>query len=164
MIIVVFFLMIRRPPRSTLFPYTTLFRSGDGAGDRLADPPGRVRRELVAAPVVELLDRADQAERALLDQVEEREPAAEVALRDRDDKAQVGLDHVLLRGHVATLDPLRELDLLGGGQELHAADRAQVQPQRVEARLDRQVDLWLLGGGRVLRRLGILDLRLGRDG
>src|SRR5690606_41329600 len=26
-----FFLMIRRPPRSTLFPYTTLFRSGDDA-------------------------------------------------------------------------------------------------------------------------------------
>src|SRR5256886_9798698 len=25
-----FFLMIRRPPRSTLFPYTTLFRSGIG--------------------------------------------------------------------------------------------------------------------------------------
>src|SRR2546429_626678 len=25
----VFFLMIRRPPRSTLFPYTTLFRSSD---------------------------------------------------------------------------------------------------------------------------------------
>src|SRR5256885_7521597 len=28
-----FFLMIRRPPRSTLFPYTTLFRSTDIAGD-----------------------------------------------------------------------------------------------------------------------------------
>src|SRR3712207_9560331 len=27
MLIVFFFLMIRRPPRSTLFPYTTLFRS-----------------------------------------------------------------------------------------------------------------------------------------
>src|SRR5256885_5774029 len=26
--IIFFFLMIRRPPRSTLFPYTTLFRSG----------------------------------------------------------------------------------------------------------------------------------------
>src|SRR2546429_7396503 len=26
-----FFLMIRRPPRSTLFPYTTLFRSGSAA-------------------------------------------------------------------------------------------------------------------------------------
>src|SRR3712207_8725954 len=32
-----FFLMIRRPPRSTLFPYTTLFRSQPqrGVGDRL---------------------------------------------------------------------------------------------------------------------------------
>src|SRR5689334_25200493 len=29
-----FFLMIRRPPRSTLFPYTTLFRSGRGRGRR----------------------------------------------------------------------------------------------------------------------------------
>src|SRR5260370_38231149 len=27
-----FFLMIRRPPRSTLFPYTTLFRSADLRG------------------------------------------------------------------------------------------------------------------------------------
>src|SRR3712207_8498445 len=29
----IFFLMIRRPPRSTLFPYTTLFRSVEG-GDQ----------------------------------------------------------------------------------------------------------------------------------
>src|SRR3712207_8959874 len=29
----VFFLMIRRPPRSTLFPYTTLFRSDDDEDD-----------------------------------------------------------------------------------------------------------------------------------
>src|SRR5256885_5430093 len=27
--------MIRRPPRSTLFPYTTLFRSGHPAGDEV---------------------------------------------------------------------------------------------------------------------------------
>src|SRR2546423_9826927 len=27
-VLLFFFLMIRRPPRSTLFPYTTLFRSG----------------------------------------------------------------------------------------------------------------------------------------
>src|SRR5258708_20375001 len=32
-----FFLMIRRPPRSTLFPYTTLFRSRAG-GERLPAP------------------------------------------------------------------------------------------------------------------------------
>src|SRR3712207_7346974 len=30
----IFFLMIRRPPRSTLFPYTTLFRSRRRRGDR----------------------------------------------------------------------------------------------------------------------------------
>src|SRR5688572_32009324 len=29
-----FLVMIRRPPRSTLFPYTTLFRSGGGAAER----------------------------------------------------------------------------------------------------------------------------------
>src|SRR3712207_9009634 len=34
-----FFLMIRRPPRSTLFPYTTLFRSGH----QRRHPPGRRR-------------------------------------------------------------------------------------------------------------------------
>src|SRR5205809_8130456 len=32
-----FFLMIRRPPRSTLFPYTTLFRSYRAHVDALAD-------------------------------------------------------------------------------------------------------------------------------
>src|SRR3712207_7727649 len=37
-----FFLMIRRPPRSTLFPYTTLFRS-TGARRTEVEPP-RVRR------------------------------------------------------------------------------------------------------------------------
>src|SRR3712207_8778159 len=34
--------MIRRPPRSTLFPYTTLFRSGVGHG--LHDRGGRLLR------------------------------------------------------------------------------------------------------------------------
>src|SRR3712207_4602661 len=44
-----FFLMIRRPPRSTLFPYTTLFRS--------TGQVGRVVREILAErnfPVAEL--------------------------------------------------------------------------------------------------------------
>src|SRR6266705_3873104 len=36
-----FFLMIRRPPRSTLFPYTTLFRSFCGAA-----PASLPRREM----------------------------------------------------------------------------------------------------------------------
>src|SRR5215216_7272738 len=36
-----FFLMIRRPPRSTLFPYTTLFRSTAGRHAAGAARPGR---------------------------------------------------------------------------------------------------------------------------
>src|SRR2546429_7080301 len=42
-----FFLMIRRPPRSTLFPYTTLFRSHE-AVDLLVSAGGSPRR-LVSA-------------------------------------------------------------------------------------------------------------------
>src|SRR5947207_12534980 len=46
MFFVFFFLMIRRPPRSTLFPYTTLFRSPDDAVELRSglrsEGPGRV--------------------------------------------------------------------------------------------------------------------------
>src|SRR6266852_8767193 len=38
-----FFLMIRRPPRSTLFPYTTLFRSRRPRQGQPARPPHRQR-------------------------------------------------------------------------------------------------------------------------
>src|SRR5438045_9698644 len=46
-----FFLMIRRPPRSTLFPYTTLFRSGDGVA-RLAELLEHADASLVEGPSV----------------------------------------------------------------------------------------------------------------
>src|SRR2546430_13877195 len=36
--------MIRRPPRSTLFPYTTLFRSGQYRSPRRARPTARTRQ------------------------------------------------------------------------------------------------------------------------
>src|SRR5256885_12111525 len=42
--IIFFFLMIRRPPRSTLFPYTTLFRSRQHRDDLEHHPLGLVRR------------------------------------------------------------------------------------------------------------------------
>src|SRR2546425_6287584 len=46
--------MIRRPPRSTLFPYTTLFRSLVYAGVSAADREARARAALER---VELADR-----------------------------------------------------------------------------------------------------------
>ena len=109
---------------------------GERTGDGLADPPRRVRRELEAAAPVELLDRADEAERPLLDEIEEGEALIAVVLRDRDDEPQVRLDHALLRLHVAALDALCELDLLCGRQELVPARLAQEELQRVGGRLD----------------------------
>src|SRR3712207_6882891 len=51
--------MIRRPPRSTLFPYTTLFRSAwvAGRGGRGAGPAFRGRRLDLARPRARLPDQ-----------------------------------------------------------------------------------------------------------
>src|SRR3712207_7768821 len=65
--------MIRRPPRSTLFPYTTLFRS-------LLEGVGEV-------PVVERHPRFDPVLEQLVDQ-----PAVEVQARLRDRAATGRLD------------------------------------------------------------------------
>ena len=135
---------------------------GHGAGDRLADPPGGVGRELVALGVVELLDRADQAEVALLDQVQEQHAATGVALGQRDDEPEVGLEQVVLRppavlgdpvagrgasvgvdllagvelllGEQAGLDALGELDLLLGVEQRDLADLLEVVLDRVGGR------------------------------
>src|SRR5438552_7126805 len=47
-----FFLMLRRPPRSTLFPYTTLFRS-----DAEMTRTRKVRRRHVAEKYAPVIDR-----------------------------------------------------------------------------------------------------------
>ena len=104
---------------------------GDAARDRLADPPRRVGRELVAAAPVVLLDGAHEADVALLDEIEEEHAAADVALRDRHHEPQVGLDQLPAGRRVVALDALRERDLLGGRQQRHAADLAQVRAHRI---------------------------------
>src|SRR5437764_9543527 len=47
--------MIRRPPRSTLFPYTTLFRSRNNRGQLLIDPASGlpVRSNAVSANFID---------------------------------------------------------------------------------------------------------------
>ena len=153
---------------------------GERARDRLADPPGRVGRELEALAVVELLRGAHQAERALLDQVQERQPLVAVVLGDRDDEAQVRLDHLLLRVEVAALDALGEVDLLLGGQQADLADVLEEQLQRVRRHVRAQVErrgllraaaalvgraLGLGAGGRrvVVDELDLLALDPGRE-
>ena len=132
----------------------------DRAGDGLADPPGRIRGELETAAPLELLDGADQAEHALLDEIEERQSLVAVVLGDRDDQAQVRLDHPPLGRHVAALDPLGELDLLGGGEQRVASDLAEEELQRVRRRLDARIEVARRGGGFLdgLLGLGLDDL------
>src|SRR2546427_657417 len=45
--------MIRRPPRSTLFPYTTLFRSQDQAGEAVDEHQRESHRQAAAVRVDE---------------------------------------------------------------------------------------------------------------
>ena len=103
----------------------------DRALHRLANPPGRVGRELEALPVVELLDRPVQADDAVLDQIAERDAAAAIALRDRDDEPEIRVDHALLRRLVAALDGLGEDDLLGRGQQRVPPDLVQEEVEGV---------------------------------
>src|SRR2546430_4306869 len=52
--------MIRRPPRSTLFPYTTLFRSqqsANGIRERVQQRPLGISQAAIRQPAVRSLDR-----------------------------------------------------------------------------------------------------------
>src|SRR3712207_7220771 len=52
-----FFLMIRRPPRSTLFPYTTLFRSFSWGGPQELERRGRRHGPVPVLPAAPLRGR-----------------------------------------------------------------------------------------------------------
>ena len=106
---------------------------GERARDRLADPPRRVRRELEAELVVELLDRPDEAHVPFLDQIQERHAGLRVVAGDRHHEAQVALDQALLGGLVAEVLAPGELALLGRGQQAAVADLADVELERVGA-------------------------------
>ena len=98
---------------------------GNGAGDRLTDPPGGVGGELKALGVVELFDRLDQTQITLLNQVKELHTAPHITLGDGNDQTQVGFAQALLGFftiRTAGLDLQRQIDFLLGGQQRHAAD------------------------------------------
>src|SRR3712207_7668937 len=75
---VFFFLMIRRPPRSTLFPYTTLFRS-----DQTVEP-------------LRLLDRGEYPDHGA-DRVADKDHILEVQLTaDRQHVIRVAIERAIL--------------------------------------------------------------------
>ena len=131
------------------------------AGDRLTDPPGRVRGELEALPPVELLYGADEAQVAFLDEVEEVETASCVTLGDGDDEAQVAADEGEFRflaffhqagesgplvvveggagvetclGATAPFDRPGQPDLVLGGQQIVVCDLVEVEANGIRHR------------------------------
>ena len=135
---------------------------GERARDGLADPPGRVRRKLEAELVVELLDRPDQAEVALLDQVEQGHAGLRVVTRDRHHEPEVALDQLPLRRLVALVLEACELPLLRRREQAAVTDLAHVELERVLRGLRCGGLLGLFGVGDLLRRGQKLQPRLGR--
>ena len=70
---------------------------GDGAGDRLADPPGCVSGKLITAAPFELVHGLHQTDVAFLNQIEKLQPAVGVLLGNGNDQTQVGLDQFAFR-------------------------------------------------------------------
>src|SRR3989440_11811741 len=96
--------MIRRPPRSTLFPYTTLFRSTRREDALRLSLVGAVvrgvqeqaaqqhRPEPVFAPVEAPVAEVDHPQTAAIEMTQEALPAADVVQRahhDRDDAEEL---------------------------------------------------------------------------
>src|SRR3712207_3508379 len=126
--------MIRRPPRSTLFPYTTLFRSIVGGGDSACD---WVLNLLDTASEITLVHRREgfRAHEVTIREIHEAADAGKVDLRvpyqvkdvtgnghiekvtlfhseNEDDVVEVPADAVLLQlGFKTALGPLKEWPL-----------------------------------------------------
>ena len=99
---------------------------GDSSGDGLSDPPCGVGRELEALGIIELLNGLDEAEVALLDEVEEVHTASEIALRNTYDQSEVRFGKALFGADIALVDTDGEVDLLLGSQQRYAADLFEV--------------------------------------
>src|SRR5437588_7579941 len=100
-----FFLMIRRPPRSTLFPYTTLFRSEADAGQRV--PLDAARQQDLGVAVV---PRAQQVARARSEEhTSELQSHSDLVCRLLLEKKKVRLDTADHHAHVRKHKTLAQL-------------------------------------------------------
>src|SRR5438105_12914237 len=105
-----FFLMIRRPPRSTLFPYTTLFRSRFGLRDPERLQPRltlRERRQVLALlrseeHTSELQSRVDLVCRLLLEKKKKKTNRTHAAacLSDRSEQRSTHSPTTTMRLHM----------------------------------------------------------------
>src|SRR5256885_12197893 len=96
--------MIRRPPRSTLFPYTTLFRSLD-----VRDRGGQVDDGLDALVREQRLERRGRDTAVLRDQFF-RAPCLRVAHRDRK-STRLNSSHLVISYAVFCLEKKKQIPI-----------------------------------------------------
>src|ERR687890_819362 len=118
----------------------------EGALDRLADPPRRVRREAIALLGVELLYRLHQSDVALLDQVLQGKALPTVLPGHGDGQPQVLLHEPPAGLSVARSDPAAELHLFFVAEQLAPAYARHVGRKKprslslpVDTRMSRQL-------------------------
>src|SRR2546422_6039798 len=123
-----FFLMIRRPPRSTLFPYTTLFRS-------LLLPAGELGR-LAIGELVEL-HRSEDAQDLVPDFLPGKPAVADLQRKGRVlEDVHVRPDGVGLEHHAEAAPVGRDEDVARRGIDdaVADADLARARPLQARAR------------------------------
>ena len=106
----------------------------DGPGDGLPDPPGGIGGELEAALRLKLLRCLHQAEVPLLDEVQERQSPAHIALCHRHHQPQVRLAQGAAGLFVPGLRGSGKVGFLLRRQQRHPADLLQIGLHRVVQR------------------------------
>jgi hypothetical protein len=124
-----------------------MYRNSDGAsliGDRtsdtLTDPPRCIGRELKPSIRIEFINRSEESDISLLNEVEEPEPTTHILLRDRDNESEVRFCETFTGTHVTLLNEVSETDFLTRIDEREATDLIEIHADRV-IRDIREVDL-----------------------
>ena len=97
----------------------------NGAGDGLANPPGGIGGEFVAAAVFKFFHRFHQAHVAFLNQIQEGEAAVGIFFGNGNDQAQIGLHHFIL-GPAGFAKPFAEF-LVGFSHLIRSHPHAKLQ-------------------------------------
>src|SRR5687767_7876846 len=101
-----------------------------GLQNGLTNPPDRVRDELDALRLIELVSSPDESEVALVDEIGERDALILVLLRDGHDEAKIGAHELIERLLIIHADALREPHLFVAGDQRINADVAEVLVER----------------------------------